>query len=162
MALTDTAIKHAKPAEKPRKLFDGSGLYLLLTPDQGKYWRLKYRFGGKEKSLSFGVYPEVTLAAARNLRDEARALLAEGVDPSEVRKEERAMQRNEAARLPDRIKSRLSAVRKASSAHRNRRLVSSMATVCPLSWILIFGVGAGIARSMSTRLNVAIAASAAI
>ncbi|WP_373320938.1 Arm DNA-binding domain-containing protein [Paraburkholderia flagellata] len=99
MALTDTAIKHAKPAEKPRKLFDGGGLYLLLTSDQGMYWRLKYRFGGKEKSLSFGVYPEVTLAAARTLRDEARALLADGVDPSEVRKEKRAILRSEVARL---------------------------------------------------------------
>lgn len=98
MALTDTAIKHARPAEKPRKLFDGGGLYLLLTPDHGKYWRLKYRFGGKEKSLSFGVYPQVTLAAARTLRDEARALLAGGVDPSEVRRGERAMQRDEVAR----------------------------------------------------------------
>ncbi|RQR72271.1 DUF4102 domain-containing protein [Burkholderia sp. Bp9012] len=99
MALSDTAIKNAKPAEKPRKLFDGGGLYLLVVPSRAKYWRLKYRFGGKEKTLSFGVYPEVTLAAARNLRDEAHALLAAGVDPSEVRKEERAAQRDEAVRL---------------------------------------------------------------
>ncbi|CAM2175257.1 Arm DNA-binding domain-containing protein [Burkholderia orbicola] len=70
MALTDTAIKNAKPAEKPRKLFDGGGLYLLVVPSRAKYWWLKYRFGGKEKTLSFGVYSEVTLAAARNLRDE--------------------------------------------------------------------------------------------
>ncbi|WGY68615.1 DUF4102 domain-containing protein [Burkholderia cepacia] len=99
MALTDTAIRNAKPAEKPRKLFDGGGLYLLVVPSRAKYWRLKYRFGGKEKTLSFGVYQQVTLAAARNRRDEARALLAAGVDPSEVRKEERATQRDEAVRL---------------------------------------------------------------
>lgn len=93
MALTDTAIKHAKPAEKPTKLFDGGALYLLVIPSRAKHWRLKYRFGGKEKALSFGVYPAVTLAAARNLRDEARALLAAGVDPGEIRKEERATKR---------------------------------------------------------------------
>uniref|UniRef100_UPI003F4F5876 Arm DNA-binding domain-containing protein n=1 Tax=Paraburkholderia hospita TaxID=169430 RepID=UPI003F4F5876 len=99
MALTDTAIKNAKPAEKLRKLFDGGGLYLLVVPSGARYWRLKYRFGGKEKTLSFGVYPEVTLGAARNLQGEARALLAAGIDPSRVRKEERAAQRDEADRL---------------------------------------------------------------
>ncbi|MEX3924001.1 Arm DNA-binding domain-containing protein [Paraburkholderia sp. BR10936] len=99
MALTDSTIRQANSAEKPRKLFDGGGLYLLVTPDRGKYWRLKYRFDGKEKSLSFGVYPAVSLTAARGLRDRARALLAEGVDPSEVRKEERAIQHHEATRL---------------------------------------------------------------
>lgn len=78
MALTNTAIKHSKPAEKPRKLFDVGGLYLLVAPGRGKYWRLKYRFGGKEKSLSFGTYPEVTLAAARNMRDEARGYSPRG------------------------------------------------------------------------------------
>ncbi|MDR6482849.1 Arm DNA-binding domain-containing protein [Paraburkholderia terricola] len=99
MALTDTAIKHAKPAENPTKLFDGGGLYLLAIPLAGpNTGRLKYRFGGKEKTLSFGVYPAVTLAAARNLRDEARALLAAGVDPGEIRKEERATKRAQAVR----------------------------------------------------------------
>jgi hypothetical protein len=98
MSLTETIIKNAKPIDKPRKLFDGGGLYLLVSPNQGKYWRLKYRFGGTEKTLSFGVYPSVTLADARNLRDEARTRLATGVDPGQVRKEERAVQRDEAAR----------------------------------------------------------------
>jgi len=98
MALTETIIRNAKPADKPRKLFDGGGLYLLVSPNRGKYWRLKYRFGGTEKTLSFGVYPSVTLASSRNLRDEARTRLATGVDPGDVRKEERAAQRDEAVR----------------------------------------------------------------
>ncbi|WP_321840995.1 Arm DNA-binding domain-containing protein [Paraburkholderia bannensis] len=81
MALTDTAVEQAQPVEKPQKLFDGGGLYLFVTPEGGKYWRLKYRFGGKERKLALGVYPRVTLEAARGLRDQARASLAEGVDP---------------------------------------------------------------------------------
>lgn len=99
MPLTEAAIKSTKVADKPRKLFDGGGLYLLVVPGGGRYWRLKYRFGGKEKSLSLGIYPEVTLAAARKLRGEARALLVAGVNPSDVRKQERAILRDEAIRL---------------------------------------------------------------
>lgn len=99
MPLTDTAIKNMSALIKPRKLFDGGGLYLLITPSGGKYWRFKYRFGGNEKSLSLGIYPEVTLATARSLREEARALLASGVNPSEERKQERANLRAEASRL---------------------------------------------------------------
>lgn len=86
MSLTDTAIRNAKIAEKPLRLFDGGGLYLELSPTGGKWWRLKYRYAGKEKRLSLGVYPEVSLRAARTRRDDARKLLAEGVDPSENRK----------------------------------------------------------------------------
>lgn len=99
MALPEPTIRNAKPADKPRKLFDGGGLYLLVSPNRGKYWRLKYRFGGNEKTLSFGVYPSVTLADARNLRDGAQTRLARGVDPGGVRKEERAAQRDEAFRF---------------------------------------------------------------
>jgi len=86
MPLTDTAIRNAKIAEKPLRLFDGNGLYLEVSPTGGKWWRLKYRYAGKEKRLSLGVYPEVSLRAARTRRDDARKLLAEGVDPSENRK----------------------------------------------------------------------------
>ena len=64
MPLTDTKIRTAKPADKPKRLFDGGGLYLEVSPKGGKWWRLKYRFGGKEKRLSLGVYPEVTLKDA--------------------------------------------------------------------------------------------------
>lgn len=84
--LTDAAIRKAKPGEKPRKLSDGAGLYLELQPSGARWWRLKYRIGGKEKRLSLGTYPAVTLADARRRRDEARAQVAAGTDPSEVRK----------------------------------------------------------------------------
>lgn len=86
MALTDAAVKNAKPTDKPRKLADEKGLFLLLTPGGGKWWRLKYRMDGKEKLLSLGVYPDVGLKEARERRDEARKLLADGVDPSDNRK----------------------------------------------------------------------------
>ena len=84
--LSDTAIKNAKPGAKPLKLSDEKGLFLLLSPAGGKWWRLKYRFGGKEKLLSLGTYPEVSLKAAREKRDDARKLLAADVDPGENRK----------------------------------------------------------------------------
>ncbi|AKZ26091.1 integrase [Ralstonia solanacearum] len=86
MALTDTAIRNAKPADKPIKLFDGGGLFLHVTPAGQRYWRLKYRFAGKEKLLAIGVYPEVGLKEARDRREEAKRLLGEGVDPSVERK----------------------------------------------------------------------------
>ena len=76
MTLTDTKIRNAKPGKKPTRLFDERGLYLEVSPAGGKWWRLKYRFGGKEKRLSLGVYPDVTLKDARGRRDEARKLLS--------------------------------------------------------------------------------------
>lgn len=86
MPLTDTAIRTAKPADKPMRLFDGGGLYLELSPAGGKWWRFKYRFQGKEKRLSLGIYPDTALKAARARREELRALLADGIDPGEARK----------------------------------------------------------------------------
>jgi Arm DNA-binding domain len=77
MPLTDTAIRNAKPGEKPVRLFDGGGLYLEVSPTGGKWWRLKYRFNGKEKRLSLGVYPDVSLKDARDRRDASRKLLAD-------------------------------------------------------------------------------------
>jgi hypothetical protein len=67
-----------KPRKKPQRLFDERGLYLEVSPAGGKWWRLKYRFGGKEKRLSLGVYPDVSLKDARNRRDDSRRLLADG------------------------------------------------------------------------------------
>lgn len=90
MALSDVAIRTAKPGAKPRKLADGFGLYLLLNPNGSRWWRLKYRHGGKEKLLSVGTYPDTGLADARAKRDAARKLLAAGVDPGEQRKAEKA------------------------------------------------------------------------
>lgn len=85
MALSDTAIRNAKPSEKPRKLFDERGLFLLVQPSGGKLWRLKYRYLGREKKLSLGRYPEVSLKLARERRDEARVLLADGHDPAMIK-----------------------------------------------------------------------------
>lgn len=82
MALTDTAIRTAKPRPKPYKLSDSLGLFVLVQPTGGKLWRLKYRVDGREKKLGFGTYPEVSLIAARKQRDRARELIAAGKDPS--------------------------------------------------------------------------------
>jgi integrase len=85
MKLTDTKIRSLKPREKQYKVSDGSNLFLVITPTASKYWRFKYIFNGKEKLLALGVYPDVTLALAREKRDEAKQQLAEGNDPSFVK-----------------------------------------------------------------------------
>ncbi|MGP1677359.1 MAG: tyrosine-type recombinase/integrase [Burkholderiales bacterium] len=90
MPLTDTAIRKAKSGAKPARFFDGGGLYLQVSPAGAKLWRFKYRFDGKEKLLAFGVYPDVPLASARQKRDNARKMLADGIDPSEKRKAAKA------------------------------------------------------------------------
>jgi integrase len=90
MPLTDTAIRNAKPSEKPRKLSDGGGLFLLVQPAGSKLWRQAYRFDGKQKLLSHGIYPAVTLQEARSKRDAAKTLLARGIDPGQARQEEKA------------------------------------------------------------------------
>lgn len=87
MTLSDAKIRNAKPKAKPYKLSDAAGLFLAITPSGGKWWRLKYRHGGKEKLLSLGTYPEVLLARAREKRDEARRIIADGKDPSLERQE---------------------------------------------------------------------------
>lgn len=86
MPLTDGKIRTEKPSAKPRKLFDANGLYLLVQPNGGKWWRFRYRFDGKEKLLSLGTYPDVPLRLARERRDEARRALARGIDPGAKRK----------------------------------------------------------------------------
>ena len=90
MPLTDTTIRNAKPGPKAIKLFDGQGLYLEVTPAGGKLWRLKYSFQRKEKRLSFGAYPIVSLKDAREKRDEAKRHLADGRDPGAVKQAEKA------------------------------------------------------------------------
>ena len=87
MPLAATTVKKAKAKDKPYKLSDEKGMYLLINPKGAKYWRLKYRYGGKEKTLALGVYPDVSLSDARDKRDEARKLVAKEIDPSEVKKE---------------------------------------------------------------------------
>lgn len=85
MALTELEIKKAKAVEKPQKLSDGGGLFLLVQANGGKYWRLAYRFGGKQKTLALGVYPDVSLADARERRAQARKLLANDTDPGAIK-----------------------------------------------------------------------------
>ncbi|WP_430389187.1 tyrosine-type recombinase/integrase [Dyella sp. 20L07] len=84
--LTDTIIRKTKPGATPLKLSDGGGMYLLLKPDGSRYWRMNYRHGGKQKTLALGVYPTITLADARQRREDARKLLANDIDPGAVRK----------------------------------------------------------------------------
>jgi hypothetical protein len=86
MAISDSAIRAAKPKDKPYKLSDDEGLFLLIAPSGSKLWRLKYRFGGQEKLLSFGAYPTISLKDARERRDEARKQLANHVDPGVEKK----------------------------------------------------------------------------
>ena len=86
MPLTDVSVRTAKSGEKPIKLTDEKGMFLFITPVGAKLWRLKYRIGGKEKLPALGAYPEITLKDARQRRDDARKLLADGKDPSEERK----------------------------------------------------------------------------
>lgn len=101
MTLTTRKINNAKPGvaadgritTKPYKLGDSGGLYFEVSPTGGKWWRLKYRFGGKEKRLSLGVYPGVSLTEARKRRNTFRALLADGIDPIEHAKKERTTER---------------------------------------------------------------------
>lgn len=87
MPLSDTAVRKAKPEAKPYKLSDGGGLFLLVQPSGSKWWRYKYRFGGKEKLLALGSYPETGLAEARDRHYQARKALADGKDPSEIKRE---------------------------------------------------------------------------
>jgi hypothetical protein len=96
MALTDVAIRNAKPKGKPYKLGDSLGLFLLVQPSGGKLWRLKYRVDGKEKKLGLGTYPEVSLSDARKRRDDARELVATGKDPSREKQRNKTRARLEA------------------------------------------------------------------
>lgn len=99
MALSVTAIRNAKPKEKPFKLYDEAGLFLLISPQGGKWWRFKYRFDGKEKLLSLGTFPDVSLSDAREKRDAARKLLAKDppIDPSLKRQDDKSQNKLNAA-----------------------------------------------------------------
>src|SRR5882724_7016178 len=87
MALTDTKCRNAKGQIKPRKLSDGGGLHLLVNPDGAKYWRLAYRWHGKQRTLALGVYPTIGLTEARRARDDAKRSIAGNIDPSIVKRE---------------------------------------------------------------------------
>jgi integrase len=102
MPLTDAACRNAKPKDRPFKISDGGGLRLVVTPSGTKHWRLAYRFGGKEKTLSFGSYPKVRLVDARERRDDAKRLLREGIDPgAAMRRQMKARQTPPSDRFED-------------------------------------------------------------
>jgi integrase len=93
--LTDLQVSRARAKEKPASIYDGGGLFLLVTPSGGKLWRFKYRFNGKPKLISFGSYPEISLADARQKREEARKQLANNIDPGAVRKAQKQAETSE-------------------------------------------------------------------
>lgn len=98
MKLSDTKIRALKPRAKPYKKYDQDGLYLIVTPDGAKWWRQRYKWAGKEQTLSLGTYPSIGLADARARRDELRSMVAKGVNPGEKRREEKTAQMSAAER----------------------------------------------------------------
>lgn len=123
MALSDTALRNAKPGDKPYKLYDERGLYLIVNPGGGKWWRLKYRLDGKEKTISLGTYPEVTLAQARGKRDDARALVAGRTDPSHHRREAKTKARLEALNTFEAVANEWHALHNKSKSERHQQRV---------------------------------------
>jgi integrase len=128
MPLTDIAARSAKPREKPYKVADERGLFLLVKPSGGRLWRFKYRFGGKEKKLALGVYPDVGLKQARERRDHARQLLAEGLDPGVERKRQQLSRMAAAESSFDAIGKELIA--------KMRREGKAEATITKSEWLL--------------------------
>lgn len=103
MPLSDIQIRNLKPRDRSYKVSDFEGLFVLVKPNSSKLWQLKYRVDGKERLFSIGVYPEVSLAQARRAKDEARAKLAAGADPSEVKQEEKRQKREARANTFEKI-----------------------------------------------------------
>ncbi|ASV53876.1 Mobile element protein [Lelliottia jeotgali] len=124
MALTDIKVRTAKPTDKQYKLTDGSGMHLLVHPNGSKYWRLQYRFGGKQKMLALGVYPDVSLADARARRDEARKLLANSIDPGDKKKNDKVEQ--EETRTFEQLAIEWHATNKKWSEEHSRRVLKSL------------------------------------
>ncbi|EMP4184254.1 integrase arm-type DNA-binding domain-containing protein [Proteus mirabilis] len=124
MALTDAKVRAAKPLDKSYKLTDGDGMHLMVHTNGSKYWRLQYRFGGKQKMLALGVYPDISLAEAREKRDAARKLIANGFDPSEKRKEVKEEQQKEFNTFEKVARDWHATNKKWSEGHSNRVLKS--------------------------------------
>jgi integrase len=124
MALTDIKVRTAKPTDKQYKLTDGNGMHLLVHPNGSRYWRLQYRYGGKQKMLALGVYPDVSLADARARRDEARKLLANGIDPGEKKRNDKVEQ--EEARTFEQLAIEWHATNKKWSEEHSRRVLKSL------------------------------------
>jgi integrase len=134
MTLTDLAIKHALPGAKIIKLSDGGGLQLWITPDGARRWRLAYRFGGVQKALAIGVYPEIGLKDARDAREAARKTLAHGQDPSQVKKAAKAAQTEERPTTFATIAVEL--------ADKKRRDKKAAATLRKFEWFMSFALPA--------------------
>ena len=124
MALTDIKVRTAKPTDKQYKLTDGSGMHLLVHPNGSNYWRLQYRFDGKQKMLALGVYPDVSLADARTRRDDARNLLANNIDPGDKKKSDKIEQ--EEARTFEQLAVEWHATNKKWSEEHSRRVLKSL------------------------------------
>lgn len=124
MALTDIKVRTAKPMDKQYKLTDGNGMHLLVHPNGSRYWRLQYRFDGKQKMLALGVYPDVSLADARVRRDDARKLLANGIDPGDKKKKDKVEQ--EEARTFEQLAIEWHATNKKWSEEHSRRVLKSL------------------------------------
>lgn len=123
MALTDTQLRNAKPAEKDYTITDGLGLSILITNKGAKGWRFRYRHLGKPKLMSFGTYPEISLQQARARRDEARALVAEGKDPSEARKEAKTQAKLQALNTFEAVANEWHALHNKSKSERHQQRV---------------------------------------
>ncbi|HRD75535.1 MAG TPA: Arm DNA-binding domain-containing protein, partial [Hyphomicrobiaceae bacterium] len=133
MALTDIAIRNLKSADSIKKLSDGEGLQLWVTPAGGKIWKLAYRIEGLQKTLTIGPYPEISLADARAKRDEARKLLVSGGDPAQQKRQSKLTQTNNAAQT-------FSAIA-AEVVDKKRREQRSESTLTKLEWLHAFANG---------------------
>ena len=125
MALSDTAIRNAKPGMKPFRRFDGGELYVEVAPSGGKRWRLKYRHGGKEKCLSLGAYRDVSLKAARARRESARQQLAEGDDPSALCKAAKATEQAKSLNTLEAVSRAWLKHRSSAWVARTRRMIAA-------------------------------------
>ncbi|EBO9654629.1 DUF4102 domain-containing protein [Salmonella enterica] len=125
MALTDIKVRSAKPQEKEYTLVDGDGMFLLIHPNGSKYWRFRFRFGGKQHLMAFGVYPETSLADARQKREEARKLVAAGIDPREHKRAVKEEQAKEAITFESVAREWHAANKKWSEEH-SRRVLKSL------------------------------------
>lgn len=135
LPLTDLQISKAKPREKQYKKHDGGGLFLIVTPAGGRWWRFKYRFNGKEKNLSFGTYPEISLSDARKLREDARANVAKGIDPSELRKAAKAAQAEICANSFEIVAREWISKQSGNWSPANTEIVTRLLTVNVFPWI---------------------------
>lgn len=133
--LTDLQIKKAKPREKQYKIYDGGGLFLIITPTGGKWWRFKYRYNDKEKTLSLGTYPEISLSDARKLREEARTHVAKGIDPSELRKATKAAQVESSANSFEIVAREWIGKQKPNWSPANTEIVTRLLAVNVFPWV---------------------------